>query len=270
MSRRTGQYDPFCDVIIEDVRTESGIPVGKAVTINNMGQLEAVGTVSDGYSLVSNKDAHEGFISLLNDSGFDVHVAEDRITSNGRQFRAVYSIESDQLNRYIIPGARMIGDVINIEAIGINSYDGTKKRSLSISARVLSCLNGMCITKMLGSIEIKHYGMLGDLDLTKQMNDERNAFRDRMARVNGIMTHQVLPSIDRMGQVNTDAMFFRNLINATNIPNNLLNDAILAMEGVTAWDTYNGFTAVLSRNNSIRADDMNRKVSEFYFDAFSG
>ena len=126
--------------------TRNEIPGRKAVVAQYTGAV--LGIVSTKYTLLNHTDVVEGFRKALKG---EEYVETIKMAKNGAQLFATYSMPQHQ-----VEVAK--GDIVSMQFIVKNSYDGTNALHIMLGAFRLVCTNGMMIGKRFFTFTQKHIG----------------------------------------------------------------------------------------------------------------
>lgn len=122
------------------------IPGRRAVVRHDTGNV--LGIVSTKYELLKHADVVNGFRKALKG---EEYVETIKVAKNGAQLYATYSMPRHQVE------VRK-GDLISMQFIVKNSYDGTNALHIMLGAFRIVCTNGMMIGKRFFSFSQKHIG----------------------------------------------------------------------------------------------------------------
>lgn len=247
--------DPLVDVdLVPLERSDQGSPVARrAVVLDPHGINIEVGFVSPDYRLVTNRVARDVALDVITRTGFDFE--ERQRAFSGKVYR----------QRWTFPQVSIEprkGDFVQLGIDVINSYDGSTPFGLSFVAMRLVCLNGMVMDFALGGFRFRHFGANGDWDRELEEAIENIS---RMAD----NTQKILPALTRMTQERIGLADLQHIVADLEPGAGILTaKALTVFEGETAWDIYNGYTKVLSDENTIRADRRNREISRYFFNRY--
>ena len=141
--------NPFYDVKVEKLITESGLSTNKNALVNSETN-DIVGLVSPNYDIVTNKTVADLFQEAVKDVGIkDVKNHLDGTTKRWKQF----IILSDKMKYEITPG-----DHVSICLVIHNGYDARTAYGYSLMGYRWLCANGMVMGKKeLFSDSFTHY-----------------------------------------------------------------------------------------------------------------
>ncbi|MCK4224789.1 MAG: hypothetical protein KAX39_06390, partial [candidate division Zixibacteria bacterium] len=75
----------------------------------------------------------------------------------------------------------------------------------------------------------------------------------------------LLPGMKRMVETKIDRPTVQSTFKELELKDNLIAPVFMKIDGDTEWDFYNAFTRVLSEKNTIRNDNLNRRISRHFF-----
>ena len=248
MEQKQTLPSPFAPVELQRLQTPNGADSSRlAVVLDPKKTAKEVGIVSNDYNLVPNKDVVQVAEHILKTSGQEVNVINTKF--NGKRFTQRYQLTT-------VEGEVRVGDVVAVTLDVLNSYDGTTKLGLEFNAVRLVCSNGMMLSFMLGGFRFKHWG-------DRNFDDELRQATRQLAMVGGRLHNMLLALRDlttkRMKRVDVQK-FFRE----TNLPITTQAKVFNAIEEDNAWGIYNAATDVLTRQESFGADQLNRRVSQWF------
>lgn len=110
---------------------------------------EVLGTTSDCYGLVQNRDLFNRATDILAAKGLTGYTCKSLVTGNGQKFFTEFEFRNKQL-------ANKVGDVFGYKLTVQNSFDRTLSASVVLGMLRLTCLNGAStLTKAFGDTK-KH------------------------------------------------------------------------------------------------------------------
>lgn len=224
-------------VQLQPILTKNPIPglseeIGgrKAVVRQDTGNV--LGIVSDKYELLEHKDVIESFRAALNGMDYQEKIQLDR---NGGVMFAKYKLNAVQVEV-------KKGDLVALQFIVKNSYDGTNALQIRLGAYRLVCSNGMVIGKDYFTYSQKHIGK----------NIDIKALSDKIAMLSESFqgTLPVMQEMSRreISDISIDAMFS---IKTTKLPQyvvDLAREEYLKENDKTVWGYYNSLTSIISHN----------------------
>jgi hypothetical protein len=239
--------DPFVPVTVVPLYTQDGSQSSRnAVMLDLHGGRQEVGIVSDSYQLVPNHVVHDIALDVLDRA--DMPFEDSGHIFDGKRYR----------QRWVLPDLTLEprpGDIVNVALDLINSYDGSTTFGLMFNARRLVCSNGMQVDFMLGGFRFKHFG-----------NDRfAEELQEAARRIQRIAPH-LDPLQNRLRQLTRQPVergdiqtAFREL----KLPLSTQAEVFDAIEEDTGWGLLNGFTDVLTRQNTHRSETVNRQVMKY-------
>lgn len=225
----------------------------QAVVLDPDGINQVVGIVGPDYRLITNRSARDIALDILTRTGRPF--TEISTAFNGKQWRTRWIF--DDMNLEPKPG-----DFVALGIDAVNSYDGSTQHSLSYIALRRVCVNGMNIDFLLGGFRFRHLGNddKWELELEAAVSELTNLGRN---------ADVVLPAMTNMVNSRVDVVGLRKLARQADPSGLITAKALFESEGDTAWDVYNGYTRVLSAQNTIAADNRNRDISRVFFKEYA-
>lgn len=238
MPKRTRNFiDPFAPVTIVPLYTADGSQSSRnAVMIDNQGEQEEVGIVSDSYQLVPNSVVHEIATDVLTRT--EMLFEENSLLFDGKRFR----------QRWVIPDLAIQpvpGDIVNVAMDVINSYDGSTQFGVLFNAQRLVCSNGMMLDFLLGGFRFRHFGHDGFINELQEAAQVIRNLADRLEPVTG--------RIQRLIETRVDREKIQRVFREIKPPVKLQADVFMAIEDDTAWGcTTRSPTCSHSRKATVR------------------
>jgi len=239
--------DPFLPVTKVPLYTGTGEQSSRhAVLLEHEGQNIEVGVVSENYQLVPNEEVHGIALDVLTRTGMAFDDAGQLF--DGKHYR----------NRWVLPDLvtePRVNDIVQIALDVVNSYDGSTTFGLAFNAQRLICSNGMMLDFMLAGFKFRHLG-----------NDNFSVELD-MAAGQILNLAEQLDTLTQKLQALVDQSIDRKAIQSAfvklKLPLKLQAEIFLGIEEDTAWGFYNAATGVLTKQDTHRADNINRQVSRY-------
>lgn len=229
-------------VSLAEVKTNNIIIPNKLAVIREDTQ-QPIGLVSNQYSLVKHSDAIDCFRDALKGNEYEEKI---ELTKNGAQLFGLYTLNSVQIQVDK-------NDLVALQLIIKNSYDGTKSLQLVLGAFRLVCSNGMIIGKELFNFSQKHFSSnLPEIsNLKDNVSKMVNTFKD------------TLPLMQKMNK--TSLKINEDLFNnkKVGIPQYLLKEAKEEYKNKdmnTIWGYYNSLTYAIS--HKMKKETPN---TQFYY-----
>lgn len=247
--------DPLMEVKLVPLKRSdnSEIVTQKAVVLGPGTEYETeISYVTPDYNLVTNRTARDIALDILTRSGQKFQ--EGRRAFSGKCYR----------QRWIFPEITCEprkDDFVSLGVDLVNSYDRSTPFGLSFIAQRLICLNGMVLDFLLGGFRFRHFNGNGD------WQDE---LEKAVAQIGSMSANLdlVLPSLNTMIKTPLDIKSLRHTITEVDPKGTLTHDVLMELEGETMWDCYNGYTKILSRQNTIASDRKNREISRTFFNTY--
>ena len=243
--------NPFAEVTTMPLLNARGeISSRQSVILDPEGAHEEVGVVSREYQLVPNRKVQEIALDILSRS--QLNFEEDSLLFDGKHYR----------QRWVLPDLSIEpspGDVVRLALDIVNSYDGTKRVSVSFNAQRLVCSNGMMLDYFLGGVRFRH---IGDRDFESELQSAA----DSIHQVQDRLTH-LLPAFQQMINTPVDVPFLQRTYSELKLSNSLVAGSLLNLESDEQhrWGLYNSITDILSRQESMHAENINRQVTRWFF-----
>jgi len=239
---------PFSPVELQPLRRANGDHSSRlAVVLNPNADATEVGVVSPEYKLVKNSEVVQVAEDLLNRTG--VPVEEHQTLWNGKRFRQRYLLSQTT-------GEVKVGDVVACTLDAVNSYDGSTTFGLEFNAIRLVCSNGMMLSFMLGGFRFKHWG-------SQNFDREMRVAARQLGRV-GDRLHMVLPMMTELTHKRMKRADIQRFFAETNLPITTQAKVFNAIEEDTKWGVYNAATDVLTKQERFSAENLNRRVSQYF------
>ncbi len=252
MPRLNQQFeDPFLPVRKERLFTSDNKPTSRYAVMLHDGEKEIeVGHVSEGYQLVPNDTVNQIALDVLARS--ELQFGDGGLLFDGRKYR----------QRWILPELSVEpqqGDIVRIALDIINSYDGSTTFGMAFNAQRLVCSNGMVIDYLLGGFRFRHFSNDG---FAQELNDAVASIHRLSGQLEPLSTKLRL-LIDQPA----DRSFIQDVFSDLRLPLRLQAQIYMGIAEDNAWGVYNACTGVLTKQNTHRADNINRQVSRYLISA---
>lgn len=189
-----------------------------------------LGIVSDKYAFLKHSDVIDGFRKALTGQEYTEAITLQR---DGAQLYAKYTLKG-------VEADVQKGDLVGMQLLARNSYDGSAQLHLSLGAMRLVCKNGMVMTKNFIEFSHKHIGTGLTLDVT----EVRENIDVMMARFKESIPHMQNMSRTKLAKAE-DELFNKNL----KLPAYLIEEAqesFKANGDDTVWGFYNALTFAIT------------------------
>lgn len=242
--------NPFADVTTMPLLNSRGeISSRQSVILDPEGAHEEVGVVSRDYQLVPNRKVQEIALDILDRS--QLNFEKDSLLFDGKHYR----------ERWVLPDLSIEpvpGDVVRLALDIVNSYDGTKRVSVSFNAQRLVCSNGMMLDYFLGGVRFRH---IGDRDFEAELQGAADSIHQVQDRLSNLM-----PAFQQMINTPVDVPFLQQAYSELKLSNSLVAGSLLNLdsEAQHRWGLYNSITDILSRQESMHAENINRQVTRWF------
>ena len=141
---------PFATVELQPLLRSNGEESSRvAVVVDPEGKKLEAGVMSRDYKLISNQVISDVAHELLDRTGLPFE--EHKILWDGRRFKQQFLIEGMETEV-------QVGDVVALMLCAQNSYEGSLMAGMSFEMLRVACSNGLCISHVLGSFSLKHWG----------------------------------------------------------------------------------------------------------------
>ncbi|MBZ0264528.1 DUF945 domain-containing protein [bacterium] len=246
--KQTDVLGPFLDVQLQALRTPEGkVSSRKSVVLDPNGHSQEVGVVSGDYKLVPNREVVGVAEELL--EGTRLRFAEQTPMFNGKKFRQRYVLND-------VCGEVKVGDLVAVTLDAVNSYDGSTTFGLEFNAVRLVCENGMMLSFLLGGFRFKHWG---DTNFDQELR-----YAAQQLELLGNRLHLVLPMLSQMTKKRMKRSDVQKFFTETDMPWTTRARIFHAIEEDSQWGVYNAATDVLTRAESFSADNLNKRVSQYF------
>lgn len=212
------------------------IPRKKAVVRTDINST--LGVVSNKYSLVSHEEVVNGFRNALKKTDYTEKIEMAR---NGAFLFATYRLNSEKFEV-------QKGDVVSLQFVVKNSYDGMNSLQVMFGAFRLVCSNGMILGKEMFTYTKKHMG--SESSLNKDFLIERITLLAEQF-------HQVAPIMQTMSRTKITTTQEDRIFNPkqVHLPTYLLTQAqerYSKEKDTTVWGYYNALTASITHGLRTR------------------
>lgn len=217
------------------------IPKRKAVVRTDT--MQTLGIVSNDYGLVK----HAAVIDAFREAGQEYNIKEEiNLVKDGAYL--LYKMTFPKVQAEIRKG-----DLVQMQMIAKNSYNGMNSLTIVFGAFRLVCLNGMVLGRQFMQFSYRHIGNVGGMT-SFDIDQYRNAyatyiklFGERMPMITG-MARQELRS--------TDGLFEKEYVS---LPKYLLQEAKQSYEtgkDNTVWGYYNALTFAITHRLKKPSPDL--------------
>ena len=240
--------DPFLPVAKVPLLTGGGDVSSRcAVVLDPEGEAQEVGVVSADYALVPNQMVHDLAVEVLERSGLATEPV--RTLCDGKRYQQSWRMTD-------VTVAAGLGDVIALTVEAFNSYNGSMNFGLAFNAQRLVCENGMTLDFLLGGFRFRHFGQR---DFDQELEGAKDAIlglADKAKLLEPVLAKMVDTPVTRPE--------LQTLYEKLSLGQGLIAQSFLGIEEDTEWGVYNAITDVLTRQESFRAQDLNRQVSRHF------
>lgn len=215
---------------------QHGIEVPKKRAVFREDTKQTIGVVSDKYELFKHKEVVDGFRKAL--KGIETEETI-KLSDNGAHMFLAYKFTAENVE------VRK-GDMVSLQLIVRNSYDGSNALKMILGAYRLVCSNGMIIGKQFMSYSQRHIGNGAGVDiplLQGKISDLTAQFKE------------VAPAMVRLSKakldpiVGSEHLFDRKTVA---LPAYLLKKAeeeYVKAKDLTRWGWYNALTYAITHDS---------------------
>ena len=223
----------------------NNIIIPKKVAVIREDTSEPIGIVSSLYGLMKHQDIIESFREALKKTKHEEKIA---VLKNGAHLIATYKLPDTQVEV-------KKGDLVSMQFIARNSYDGTKSFSLMLGAFRLVCSNGLIIGKEVFTYSQKHFAG------NEMFSDASGIIQ---GKVSELIEHfnDALPTMKKMTKIElseeSETLFEKDKLQ---LPKYLIDEAKGIYEKTkekTLWEFYNSLTFVIS--HSLKKDSLQSQI----------
>lgn len=219
-------------VQLSPVKTNN-VVIPNKVAVFRSDTKQPIGVVSDKYALVPHKDVIEGLREALDDQKYEENIS---LIKEGAHMFA----------KYKIPGIEVEvakGDMVALQIIARNSYDGRKSFQLMLGAYRIVCSNGMIIGREFFKFTQRHVeaGVKFGPELLKERIEELvSNFKGSLPAMKEMTKTKITIPVDEL--FNPEKI---------TLPEYLVKAAQAEYERAkdsTQWGFYNSLTSAVSHN----------------------
>ena len=248
--------DPFLPIQRVPLFTPAGVQSSKwAVVLDPQGAHEEVGIVSDEYNLVENARVVETAERILAEGALEA--TRGKTLFDGRRFRQRWVLGQHTFEA-------QPGDIVALTLDAWNSYDGSARFGVAFNMQRLVCSNGMVVDQLLGGFRFRHNHAHGEV-----FDGEVEQAVERLQQLSHNI-HLLAPKFQTMTRQKLSIAGIQRVFSDLEVPRPLVSDVFMELEGSRAWDLYNAFTHVLTRQESFGAEHTNRRVTQYFLDHARG
>ncbi len=204
---------------------------------------DVLGIVSDKYQIVKHSEVIGSFRKLLKGINYSEKI---KMMNNGAHMFAQFKIDDTKIEV-------QKGDIVSLQFVVKNSYDGTNSLQIMLGAFRLVCSNGMTIGKTLVGYSKRHIGQEMGIDsdaLANSLKDMTSQFKN------------ALPAIQKMTKSNMKGELIDHfLTSAIKLPGYLLDEAMSEYKragDMTIWGYYNSLTYAIT--HKMRLENPKRSL----------
>lgn len=211
----------------------NGVLIPNKVAVYRSDVKRPIGIVSNKYELLKHSTVINSFRTCLKSIETDEKI---QLLKNGAHLFATYTMKKIKVE------VRK-NDIVSLQFVVKNSYDGSNSLQISLGAFRLVCSNGMVIGKQFFSYTQRHIG-------SKNQSIDTNILQENISQLTEQFKN-TLPVFQKMNRQKTtspvDKLFNKDILK---IPTYLLTEAQKQYADTehTVWDYYNSLTAAISHN----------------------
>lgn len=222
------------------------IPHRKAVVRTD--DMRTLGIVSSDYGLVK----HASVIDSFREAGAG-HEVQEKIALGNAGATLFYQMTFPKVQMEVKKG-----DIVRLQMIAKNSYNGNNSLQIILGALRLVCTNGMIVGTQFFSFNFRHIGAVGGMTDNFDLDEYRQAYTDYIrlfsekAPVMADMARRELPRqvADRIELFNP---------NAHQLPKYLMDEARASFENEgdhSVWGYYNALTFAVTHKMKSQNPDL--------------
>jgi hypothetical protein len=228
-------------VKLSEIKTDN-ILIPKKLAVIREDTNEPIGIVSDKYSLIKHSEAIDMFRSALGKNKYEEKI---ELMKNGAQLFSTYKLFDTEVE----VSKR---DLVAMQIIIKNSYDGSKSLQFILGAFRLVCSNGMVIGKEFFSFSQKHISA-GDLI----QKDIKNTVVKMVEQFKGNLP--MMQAMDKQKIVgDTTKLFDSKKIEIPNYLTKIASEKFNADGPANVWGYYNSLTYAIT--HELRKDSPNSRL----------
>ena len=221
----------------------NGVVIPHKVSVFRTDLNKPIGVVSDKYSLIPHNEVIKGMRQALGTTKYEEKV---ELLKDGAHMFATYKIPGVQ-----VEVAK--GDMVALQVIARNSYDGRKAFSLTLGAFRLVCTNGMIIGREFFTFSQRH------VEAGTEFNSE--LLKERI----GEMVSSFKGSLEDMKKMtytqlskNPDTLFDPEIVDLPEYLVKAAKEEYLKAKVHTVWGFYNSLTFAIS--HSMRKENPKTQI----------
>ena len=211
----------------------------------------ALAVVGPSYKIIKHQDLVDLASEALKQQGrsFELKV---HMTHDGARLNCHFLLEE-----LVTVGKPELGDVVALELILRNSYDGFSSVSFEVSGLRLVCKNGLRVPQVISRLRRIHTQSLEIDDLQKEIRQVVDFFTGQAASFWNALNRKELPR-----EVGVEVI--EQSVKSRRFPKKYVETIQQTWEGATArtaWELYNAFTAVITHSISPKSYERGRLLS---------
>lgn len=217
-------------VELTPLMTENKVVVPKKLAVVRTDTDEPIGVVSNKYQLVKHGDVVDSFRGALKKIK---HTETIKVARNGAQLFATYKLDQEKVE------VRK-GDIVSLQFIVKNSYDGSNALQIMLGAYRLVCENGMVLGKNFFFYSHKHIGQNNN-DVPELIEKLTTQFKTTLPVMQQMAKDKITTPVEKL--------FAREKVK---LPVYLLDEAKVAYENdkdFTRWGFYNALTNAITHKS---------------------
>lgn len=207
-----------------------GVEIPGKLAVVRTDTMTPLGIVSDKYAFMEHKVVVDGFRKALKGQEVKESISLQR---NGAQLFMKYTFPRVQ-------GEVQKGDIVGMQLLARNSYDGSSKLQLSLGAVRLVCENGMVMNKSFMEFSQKHIGQDSTLEI-EEVSDKIGALVHKFEEVMPLMTQ-----MSRKKMADDEKMFDPKKLKLPSYLMKIAEEEYNRAGDKTVWGFYNGLTYAIT------------------------
>ncbi len=149
---RMKSLDPYAPIEKVPLVSEDGLTKSRGYSVRIADESDGyqeVGVVKEDYLLIPNLEVKQMADDITHQTGLAWSV--EKTFFDGKRFVLALATRSERLSAEVVPG-----DVLSLGLMFENSYDGSRRLSVSLYAHRLVCSNGLILPSYLSRLRFKH------------------------------------------------------------------------------------------------------------------
>lgn len=216
---------------------------------------EAIGIVSDRYSIIQNTDLCRDLESSLQEAGLNNYSRKVEVGANGARFYARYTFPEIKV---LLP---KVGDELGLRIITKNSHDGSGAASWEVEILRLVCKNGARAYSGVNRLGQSHKGRINILSLSRQILTAANSFAHTVKFLSDLADVNITQDQGRNAIENLVSREILSLKIANPIRNIWEHPTYKEDRARNLYNLYNAVTQVLTHEVEPRAFELATRIN---------